>query len=145
MLTWPPSIDHAFAGHAERAPEKSCLLFEGERWSRAGLLAEVRRWADALRGWGLERGGRVALFLENSPAFVAAYLGVHLAGGVVVLVNTQYRQVELRHILSDAGVVLCLTDPPRRAELARVAADLVALEGSTTASGMDLSIEPSYS
>src|SRR5262249_28935506 len=49
-----------------------------------------------------------------------------------VLVNTQYRQVELRHILTDAEVVLCLTDPPRRAELARVAADLVALEGVVT-------------
>jgi malonyl-CoA/methylmalonyl-CoA synthetase len=132
MPSWPASILHAVVANAERDPDATCLLFEGERWSRAGLLAEVRRWADALRGWGLERGGRVALFLENSPAFVAAYLGVHLAGGVVVLVNTQYRQVELRHILTDAGVVLCLTDPPRRAELARVAGDLVALEGVVT-------------
>src|SRR5438093_7949466 len=129
MLTWPPSIVHAFAGHAERAPEATCLSFEGQSWSRGRLHGEARRWAAALRAWGIEPGQRVALFLENSPSFVAAYLGVHLAGGIVVLVNTQYRQVELRHILADAGVVLCLTDRPRRAELARVAADLVALEG----------------
>ncbi|HEY3109904.1 MAG TPA: acyl-CoA synthetase [Chloroflexota bacterium] len=132
MLTWPPSIVHAFAEHAERAPEATCLSFEGQSWSRGRLHGEARRWAAALRAWGLEPGQRVALLLENSPSFVAAYLGVHLAGGIVVLVNTQYRQVELRHILADAGVVLCLTDRPRRAELARVAADLVALEGVVT-------------
>src|SRR6476619_6193817 len=132
MLTWPPSIPHAFVANAERAPDKACLLFEGQTTTYGGLLEEARRWAGALEGWGLEPGERVALFLENSPSFVAAYLGVHLAGGIVVLVNTQYRQVELRHILSDAGVLLCVTDPPRRPALARVVGALVALEAVVT-------------
>ena len=29
MPSWPPSIVHAFVAHAERTPEKPCLLFEG--------------------------------------------------------------------------------------------------------------------
>lgn len=132
MLTWPASLLHAVVANAERAPEQPQVLFEGASWTRGDLLTEARRWAGALAGWGLGRGDRVALFLENSPQFIAAYLGVHLAGGIVVLVNTQYRQVELRHILADAGVILCVTDGPRRAELARVAADLVALEAVVT-------------
>jgi malonyl-CoA/methylmalonyl-CoA synthetase len=132
MLTWPPSIVHAFVEHAERQPERACLLFEGERWSRGQLHDQARGWAAALVAWGIEPGQRVALFLENSPAFVAAYLGVHMAGGIVVLVNTQYRQVELRHILADAGVLLCVTDQPRRAELSRVVGDLIALETVVT-------------
>jgi malonyl-CoA/methylmalonyl-CoA synthetase len=132
MVQHPPSIPQAFLANAERTPEKACLLFEGETYSYGRLAELARRWAAALRRWGLEPGQRVALFLENSPSFVAAYLGVHLAGGIVVLVNTQYRQVELRHILTDAGVVLCVTDPPRRDELARVVGDLVALEGVVT-------------
>src|SRR5215831_6078220 len=132
MPSWPPSIVHAFVEHAERAPDQPCLTFEGERWSRGRLHGQARCWAAALRSWGLEPGQRVALFLENSPTFLAAYLGLHLAGGIVVLVNTQYRQVELRHILADAGVLLVVTDRPRRAELARVAADLIALEGVVT-------------
>lgn len=62
----------------------------------------------AIESAGVERGDRVALFLENSPAFVTAYLGAHLIGAIVVLVNTLYRQTELRHILTDleAKVVL---------------------------------------
>jgi acyl-CoA synthetase (AMP-forming)/AMP-acid ligase II len=132
MPSWPPSIVHAFVEHAERQPDQPCLSFEGESWSRGRLHGQARRWAAALQRWGLEPGQRVALFLENSPSFLSSYLGVHLAGGIVVLVNTQYRQVELRHILADAGVILVVTDRPGRAELARVAADLIALEGVVT-------------
>ena len=73
-----------------------------------------------MKSRGLRPGERVALFLENSPDFLEAYLGTHLAGGVVVPVNTQYRQVELQHIFNDAGVRLCLTDEEQRPELERV-------------------------
>ncbi|WP_207955753.1 acyl-CoA synthetase [Rubrobacter marinus] len=87
-----------------------------------------RGFARALRGSGLSRGDRVALFLGNSPDFLAAYLGTHLAGAVVVPVNTAYKRTELRHIFEDAGVRLCLTDGERRPELAGVRGDLPELE-----------------
>ncbi|HEV7216636.1 MAG TPA: AMP-binding protein, partial [Chloroflexota bacterium] len=90
-----------------------------------------------MRRWGLRTEDRVALYLDNTPTFVAAYLGVHLAGGIVVLVNTQYRQVELRHILSDAEARLCLTDPPRLPELARIEQELPALEAIIVAGDGD--------
>lgn len=128
MLDYPASIVERFLANCERSPEKPCVLFEGGTHSYAQLRQSALHWAGAFRAWGLQPGDRVALFLENSPDFVAAYLGSYLAGGIVVLVNTQYRQVELRHILNDAGVRLCVTDPPRRAELARVLDDLPALE-----------------
>ncbi len=117
----PASITQAFYDSCERAPEKICLIFATQKVSYAELAQAATRWAAGLRTWGLQPGVRVALFLENSPTFLAAYLGIHMAGGVVVLVNTQYRQVELRHILNDAGVCLCITDPPRYAELQNVA------------------------
>ncbi|MBI3970898.1 MAG: acyl--CoA ligase, partial [Chloroflexi bacterium] len=124
----PASIAGAFLDVCRRTPDKPCLLFEGETYSYAHLREEVVRWARALRSWGVQPGDRAALFLENSPTFVAAYLGAHLAGAIVVLVNTQYRQVELRHILGDAEARLCITGPSGRAELERVVADLPALE-----------------
>ncbi|HEX5414467.1 MAG TPA: acyl-CoA synthetase [Chloroflexota bacterium] len=126
------SIVEAFFEHVGRAPEKVCLRFEGEELTYAGLGDLARRWAGGLLGWGLRPGERVALFLENSPTFLGAYLGSHLAGGIVVLVNAQYRQVELRHILSDAQVRLVITDASRRAELARVAAELPDLAAVVT-------------
>ncbi len=124
----PTSVAETFLHNAKRTPEKPCIHFEGKTYTYAWLRKRAEAFAGALCAWGIEPGDRIALFLENCPDFLAAYLGVSLAGGVVVLVNTQYRQVELRHILSDAGVRLCITDRERLAELNRVRADLLDLE-----------------
>ncbi|HEU5367852.1 MAG TPA: AMP-binding protein, partial [Ktedonobacterales bacterium] len=103
------SIIEAVFTHAQQEPERPSILFEGQAISYGQLASEVERFARALAAWGLQSGDRVALFLENSPAFAVAYLGIQLAGGIVVLVNTQYRQVELSHIFTDAVVRLCVT------------------------------------
>ncbi len=124
----PRSIVEAFARNAGCAPERPCLRFEDEWWSYGRLRERAGTFAAALKTWGLKPGERVALFLGNCPDFLAAYLGTHLAGGVVVPVNTQYRRVELRHIFDDAGVRLCLTDGGVRPELEEVRGDLPDLE-----------------
>ena len=120
----PVSVVGAFVQHAERTPEKSCLRFEDKEWTYNRLRRRAESFAAALVDSGLRPGERIALFLGNCPDFLAAYLGTHLAGGVVVPVNTQYRQAELLHIFGDAGVRLCLTDGERRPELERVRGDL---------------------
>jgi malonyl-CoA/methylmalonyl-CoA synthetase len=133
------SIVEAVRTHAGRQPERPAILFEGRTRSYGNLAADMERWARALAGWGLRPGDRVALFLENRPEFAVTYLGAQLAGGIVVLVNTQYRQVELSHILTDAGVRLCVTDAAGEAELRRLALPdlaaviLVGMEGAATA------------
>src|ERR687893_2795792 len=101
------SIVEVFMVNVESKPGKLCLRFEGEEWTYQRLRARVESFAAALATWGLRPGDRVALFLGNSPDFLAAYLGTHLARGVVVPVNTAYRRGELRHIFEDAGVRLC--------------------------------------
>lgn len=128
MPDYPASILHALRASRDRHPEKPCLLFEGEAWTYRRLWDEAARWAGALTASGIRPGERVALYLDSVPEFVAAYLGIQMAGAIVVLVNTQYRQVELRHILSDAEVRLCVADLPRWQELQGVEGDLPALE-----------------
>ncbi len=122
------SIAETFVRNAERTPDKLCLRFEGEDWSYGRLRGRAENFAAALVAWGLRPGDRVALFLENCPDLLAAYLGAHLASCVVVPVNTQYRRVELGHIFDDAGMRLCFTDRERRPELERVRGDLPDLE-----------------
>lgn len=115
------SIVEAVHDHARRQPERAAILFEGASVSYGRLYADIARFARALIMSGLTPGARVGLFLENSPAFAVAYLGAHLAGGVVTLINTQYRQVELSHILTDAEVAFCVTSPAGVAELRSLA------------------------
>src|SRR3712207_8133298 len=104
LMTAPAaSIAEAFVRNARRAPNRFCLRFEDEEWTYQRLRVRVEIFAAALMTWGLQEGDRVALFLGNYPDFLAAYLGTHLAGGVVVPVNTQYRRGGQRHIFGGAG------------------------------------------
>lgn len=114
------SIVAAFVDWANRYPERECLIFDGISTSYGDLYRQVAKFGQALQNWGLEKGERVALFLENCPQFVIAYLGIQLSGGVVVPINTQYREVELNHILNDAEVKLCVTSLDGNSELARL-------------------------
>lgn len=123
------SIVEALVRNSQQYPEKPALLFEGRSYTYRQLHDWAARFAAGVVRWGLRPGDRVALFLENCPEFIISYFGTHLAGGVVVLVNTQYRQVELRHLLSDSGARLAVTDTQGGAELDRLHADLPALEG----------------
>ena len=122
------SILEAFLTHAQQTPNKPCILFEGQTLTYTALRAAAQKFAQALSIWGLHPTDRVALFLENSPEFLIAYLGTWWAGGTVVLVNTAYRQVELRHILNDSSARLCITGGGQQQELARIRHDLPHLE-----------------
>jgi malonyl-CoA/methylmalonyl-CoA synthetase len=128
MAAQRASIAETFILNAGRTPNKLCLRFEGEEWTYQRLNERAETFAAALKTWGLAPGDRIALFLGNHPDFLAAYLGTHLADGVVVPVNTRYRRTELHHIFGDAGVRLCFTDGEGRPELERVRGELPHLE-----------------
>jgi malonyl-CoA/methylmalonyl-CoA synthetase len=127
----PPSAESivaAFLAQASREPAKLCILFDDRPITYGALRRRVAAVAGGLAALGLQQGEMVALYLDNSPDMVAAYLGVQLAGGVVVLVNPQYRQLELGHILSDAGVRFCFAEPRLRGDLDRLRGELPRLE-----------------
>ena len=74
-------------------------------------FADLSRWADAIAA-ALERSGPFAgshgvVILPNSAAFVAAFMGIARAGGVVAPLDPGYRQ-ELRTYLADVepGAIL---------------------------------------
>jgi malonyl-CoA/methylmalonyl-CoA synthetase len=135
-MTAPGSIVEALLRWAESDPGRRCLEFEGRSLTYGELVSRSGGWSAGLRGLGVGRADRVALFLENSPEFVCAYLGAQLAGAIVVLVNNQYRQVELRHLLSDSGARVCVTDSAGVGELEKVANDLPSLQ-HVVVDGMD--------
>ncbi len=77
-------------------------------WSYGRLEEESRRVARGLLAAGLAKGTRVALLMGNRPEWVASAMGVALAGGVLVPVNTYFEGPELRYVLchSDASFLL---------------------------------------
>jgi acyl-CoA synthetase (AMP-forming)/AMP-acid ligase II len=58
---------------------------------------------------GIERGDRVSIWAPNSWQWIVAALGVLTAGGVLVPINTRFKQNEATYIIEKAGVKLVFT------------------------------------
>lgn len=88
---------------AERYPGKACTIYRDQNIT----FAEMRQLSNVLaRGLielGVQPGDRVGIILPNVPQFVLAYYAVLKAGGVVVAINPQYKQLELEYQLRDSG------------------------------------------
>jgi acyl-CoA ligase (AMP-forming) (exosortase A-associated) len=67
----------------------------------AELCDQVRRAATGLRSLGLQRGDRVAIFLDKRPETVAAMFATMAAGGVMVPINPALKPRQVKHILTD--------------------------------------------
>jgi acetyl-CoA synthetase len=78
--------------------------------SYAELCAEASRWGHGLRSLGLKRGDRVLMFLDDTPAYPAAFFGAVRAGLVPLLINTLTPPDLLQFYLSDSGSTVAVTD-----------------------------------
>jgi len=94
---------------AARFPDKKALCASGKWDSFAELDLRANRIAGLLLRRGLKKGDRVALFLENSPEYVASYYAVLKAGGTTVALNTENTAEDISYILRDCGVRVLIT------------------------------------
>ncbi len=119
---------------AARLPVKPALLHRGAATSYAELEARVARGAAALVALGLSPhqgaapGDRVALMLDNSPAFVEACFAVLRAGLVAVPLNPGFTRDEVGAIVADSGARAAIVAEPHLAALHPRAADAAGLE-----------------
>ncbi len=73
--------------------------------------------AAALKDSGIRTGDSIALFAENSPEWVIAYLGIHLSGAVAVPIDAQYGTQELETLLSFSRSKAVVVDEERCREV----------------------------
>jgi long-chain acyl-CoA synthetase len=68
--------------------------------------------AAALVDHGFAAGDRLAVYVQNNPAFVLGLLGAWKAGGSAVAINPMNKARELTYLLADSGAtaLLCLDD-----------------------------------
>jgi len=95
---------------AARLGAKTALVVEGRSYSYTELCAAAQRLAGALRRLGLERGDRVAIYMDNTWPCVVAIYGALLAGGVFLVINPQTKADKLEFVLDDSDARILLTD-----------------------------------
>ena len=96
-------------------PSGDFTLSYGAAQDQIGALAQ--RYAQA--GYG--HGHRVALLLENRPAFLLHWLALNVLGVAVVPINPYYRQRELTHLLNHSGAILAMVLQERLQDVRAVA------------------------
>lgn len=113
----------ALLNNAERRPEAIAVSHaDSGDTSYGDLVKRIRAIAAHLRESRLSPGARVALLLENSLDFIAAYYGIWAAGGVVVPLNTAARSYDILNWLHHSNAEWLIADA-RNPEFKHVALD----------------------
>jgi long-chain acyl-CoA synthetase len=102
----------------------------GGKWQATsyGTLREMSdRIAAGLVANGFQPGDHAALFASGSPHWVMAYLGILKAGGVVVPIDRELREIEAGHILSHSEARVLFADGDRLSMVVGLAEGLPAL------------------
>ncbi|WP_153147940.1 acyl-CoA ligase (AMP-forming), exosortase A system-associated [Dechloromonas sp. H13] len=102
---------------AERSPDATALVFGKENQTYEGLQGAVADFAGGLMHLGLQRGERVAIYLEKRFETVIASFGAPAAGGVFVPLNPLLKPEQIGYILRDCNVRVLVTSPERLALL----------------------------
>src|SRR5207249_11575058 len=90
-------------------------LFTSDRAARVAILFEDReitydelrsitlQTAERLNAFGIRRGDRVAILLNDSPQFIASFVAVISIGAIAVPINMALRRDDQLFILRDCG------------------------------------------
>ena len=78
--------------------------------SYAELCADASRWGHGFQSLGLQRGDRILMFCDDTPAYPAAFFGAVRAGFVPLLINTLTPPDLLQFYLADSGTSVAVAD-----------------------------------
>lgn len=98
---------------AGRTPQGLALRYLDNSLGYAQLARGIDVAAQGLLALGLERGERVAIFLDKCEEAVLALFGAAAAGLVFVPVNPLLKAAQVGHLLRDSGARVLLTSPGR--------------------------------
>ncbi len=84
-------------------PEKTALIYNGQRLSFREVFSLTNCLSNALRDMGVAKGDRVALFMTNRPEFLLVWLACSKLGAVMTPMNPSYREKEAAYQLANSG------------------------------------------
>ncbi|NLE61314.1 MAG: AMP-binding protein, partial [Planctomycetes bacterium] len=96
---------------ADRHPDKTFLICDRQSRSFGQVDHDSDQLACELQRAGIQRGDRVAVFMENSAELVVSVFGILKAGAVFVIINPTTKAKKLAYILNDCGVKAIVVHP----------------------------------
>ena len=99
-----------FEKMSERYPDKTAVVYLGERLSFSRLQDLSERFGGALTDLGIKKGDKVMIYISNCIQWIIAFLGIQKIGAVIVPVSPIYTSHELDYMIRDSGAetIICL-------------------------------------
>ena len=112
---------------------KVAMLWEGkngeeESYTFADLKRETNKFANVLRGLGVNRGDRVFLLMGRVPELYIAVFGILKAGAVAGPLFSAFGPEPVKDRLQDSGAKVLVTTPDLRRRISGILPDLPDLE-----------------
>ncbi len=103
------SVYHFVERHAQKTPQKTALMFQGQEVTYDDLNRRVNRLAGLLTSAGAGKDKTVGILLERSILMAEAILAVWKAGGAYIPIDSQSPPQRILGILKDSGSGVLLT------------------------------------
>ena len=114
------NFHHILTQAAASTPAAPAMTYRNQTVSYSETWRMARAAAAQLLGLGLERGDRVAIYLEKRIETAAAIFAASVAGGMFVPINHVLKAAQVGYILADSGARILVTSADRLAQLASV-------------------------
>ncbi|CAB3394020.1 long-chain-fatty-acid--CoA ligase [Kyrpidia spormannii] len=97
------SMIDVFEESAKRVGNRPAVHYFDQTLTYAQLDDLADRFATLLAGWGVDKGDRVAVYVQNNPQFLIAQYGAWKRGAAVVPLNPMFKEKEVEYHLQDSG------------------------------------------
>lgn len=101
---------------ASHNAEKVALIADGQSYSYADLHRQSSQLANYLQKQGLQKGDRLAIYLENSYATAVAIYAALKLGAIFLVINHQIKSQKLMSIVQDADTAWLISQSGLRAQ-----------------------------
>jgi len=94
----------------EKYPDRTAIIFLGEKFSYRKLKNLIDRFATSLTRLGIGEGDKVMLYISNSVQWVISFFAIQKIGAVVIPIPPIYTSFEIEYMINDSGAetVICL-------------------------------------
>jgi solute carrier family 27 fatty acid transporter 1/4 len=102
-----------FLDHVEKHPNKDCVIDieTGRKYSFKEFNNLCNKYANYFKSQGYKKDDVVALFIENSPEFIALWVGLSKIGVITAWINSNLKLEPLAHCINVAKVKCTITSP----------------------------------
>lgn len=98
-----------FERTCDKYPDKTAIVYLGEKFSYAKMKDSIDRFAAALHDLGVRINDRVVIYIPNCPQWLIGYYGAQQIGAVPVPIAPIYTAYEIEYLINDSGAetILC--------------------------------------